>query len=169
MSELLEWKDLTRTIKHSILNSYQKKKLSSGVIVERIRLEHGYIVSRNVVIGHYSRNKIPLPGARDPNVKRRPSTRDYRATAKRKIVVDKPLDTSNRVRFLDISEGQCKWPVSNDQPGPDMIMCGNPVTWVGMEESETPGPYCTHHKNKSRRGEQHGQKAKHIPTHYTLK
>lgn len=54
---------------------------------------------------------------------------------------EQPPD-SRPIRFVETTEKTCKWPLSKEAPGPDMMCCGASI----VRDSSSPyRPFCEYH------------------------
>jgi GcrA cell cycle regulator len=80
--------------------------------------------------------------ARNPHAKRiRKRTRPKKEQKGDVVMTEEPKPPTKLAkppkRFIALRMNECRFPISDDKPGPDMLCCGAPVLYGH--------PYCSHH------------------------
>lgn len=168
------WKDLTKDQKEAVVIKVWKPDSSAAQLATDVaRLLEKSSISRNSVIGVYTRNKAlaashPLGGFQpgvSKKTKPKPAKRDVihvksappKEPVRIKITPESIAfdEASLRIILDDLTPRNCRWPVNTPEPGERYLFCGH--------ETEIGRQYCRHHLLRNTRPAERSGKAKRKP------
>jgi hypothetical protein len=159
-----QWTKLDTDRKIRKIKNHWELGSSALQIAQRVGNEIGETVSRNAIIGVYTRNAEQLAdyplrrafsggnrttGARREQARkpRAPSVRapaSYHAKVKiaEPVEVEIPEPSPKRLPLADLDKGQCRWPVNDASVHERHLFCGTSTAGPGK-------PYCPYHMARS--------------------
>lgn len=159
------WQDMAAPAKLELIKEVADDDSTAAQITARLNRRLDAQISRNAVIGALSRAGLGLPGLfpkpksakrkSKPICERKTGIIAHRSTSSKPLPkLDKTAPDCERVKFVEVTDRTCKWPLSGE-PGAEMLCCGGPT--VLMDDGRRHS-YCAFHKKLSRshgtRGEQ---------------
>ncbi len=150
------WEALSKEARLMLVAPLAAKNMSASQIANEVG------ATRNAIVGFCNRNrdKVQLSGATRKQAEKarralaaggsastptpRPVKRALRLAAAHRNGVWLPLPGTMPVHILDHVEGQCRWPVGDDDDGAKQMYCGCVVVKRGS--------YCEHHGSLEFRG-----------------
>jgi hypothetical protein len=167
------WADMTAEQKLTLLESCLEPTMSATQLAETVRRKYYFPITRNTVIGVVSRAGLTFPGMmpkgqfrsskpaelnpqvtpKAKQVERRTGSVPHRSSHTKPLPKPKPhVLTGREVKFVATTDHTCKWPINGQEPGPDMLCCGEPTTFVGEGVKRKRHAYCEKHRKLAKGG-----------------